>query len=70
MKYRLTVSIFMDSEADAETIFRFLEGKRGIFKTIKKGMPEEEPSSVMLERCYHDEEPPKPCEVMKEFKSD
>jgi len=70
MKYRLTFTIFLESEADAETIFRFLEEKRGIFKTIKKGEPEEERSSVRLEKCYHDEEPPKPCEVIKEFTSD
>jgi len=70
MKYRLTFTMILDSEADAETIYRFLEDKRGIFRTIKKGKPEEERSSVRLERCYHDEEPPKPCEVIKEFTSD
>jgi len=70
MKYRLTFTIFLDGEEDAEKIFRFIEEKRGIFRTIKKGMPEEERSSVRLEKCYHDEEPPKPCEVIKEFTSD
>jgi len=70
MKYRLTFTIFIDDESDAERIYRFLEDKRGIFKTVNKGKPEEERSSVRLERCYHDEEPPKPCEVIKEFTSD
>jgi len=70
MKYRLTITIFLDTEEDAERIFRFLEGQRGIFKSVRKGTPAEELSSVRLERCYHDEEPPKPCEVIKEFVSD
>jgi len=70
MKYRLTITLFIDDEERAEDIFRFLEGRKALFRSIKPGSPDELKSLVRLERCYHDEEPVKPCELLKEFTSD
>jgi len=70
MKYRVTLSIIFDNYEDAKKIYDFLAGYGRLFKTIRKGEPVEERSLIMLERCYHDEEPTKPCEILEQYTSE
>ena len=70
MKYRITISVFVDDEKTAQRIFNWLKENRGAFRSILRGQPNEERSFIRIERCYHDETPAKPCEVIAEYVSE
>ncbi len=72
MKYRITIDVFIDPD-DLETvknIRKALVALRHRFRTIRKGLPGVEYSRIVIHRCYHDEEPSKPCEVIYEWSSE
>lgn len=72
MKYRIVINIFLDPDKidDAKKIYQFIKQHRALFKTIRKGLANEERSFIRIEKCYHDEDPPRPCEVIEEIFSD
>jgi len=65
MKYRIRLDLIFEKEEDAMEAFNFLKKRRNLFRTIKKGKPDEERSVLEIHKCYHDEEPPKPCEIIE-----
>jgi hypothetical protein len=71
MKWRITQTLILDEadEAEALRLFQNLKDKKGKFKTINKGKDNEEKSILQLERCYHDESPTKPCEIIERIES-
>jgi len=70
MKWRVRADIIVSDKGEVMSIFDFLEVKKGSFETINKGKPNEERSRVSVEKCYHDEEPPKPCEILETVESE
>lgn len=70
MKYRLDITLFLDDSIEAEKIRDGLVKLKKLFKTVNKGLDNEERSSVRLHRCYHDEDPSKPCDTLFEWESD
>jgi len=70
LKYRVSASVYLDEEGEAIRIFEGLKRARDLFLTIRRGEPNEQRSFVALERCYHDEEPPRPCEVVERTESE
>jgi len=70
LKWRIRADIILDAEGEAMGIFASLKDKRGLFVTIRKGEPNEERSTASVEKCYHDEDPTKPCEIIETIESE
>jgi len=70
LKFRIRADIILNDEGEAMGIFASLKGKKELFVTIRKGEPSEERSRVSIEKCYHDEEPSKPCEIIETVESE
>lgn len=66
MLYRVRIDLAFNDEVDADKIFGEAEK---LFKKAIKITQKEEPTAdvgfVELHKCYHDEEPTKPCEIIK-----
>jgi len=69
LKYRVSASLYLDRRRDAARIFEMLEREKELFLTVREGRPSEQRSFARLEKCYHDEEPPRPCEVVEQVES-
>jgi len=70
MKYRIRLDLIFDEKEDAMKAFNFLKKKRVLFRTIRKGEPNEERSVLEIHKCYHDEDPTKPCEIIERIESE
>ncbi len=57
MKYRVTIDLAFDLEADARAVFTAAKNKKAKVQPLTV----DEPARITLHRCYHDEDPPKPC---------
>jgi len=70
LKWRVRADIILDDKDKAMDIFDSLKDERDRFVTIRKGEPNEERSRVSIEKCYHDEDPSKPCEIIETVESE
>jgi len=70
MKYRIRLDLILEKEEDAMEAFEYLKRRRKLFLTINKGKPNEKKSLLQIHRCYHDEEPPKPCKIIERIESE
>jgi len=70
MKWRIRADIILSDESKAVDIFENLKKERDKFETINRGELNEERSRVELEKCYHDEELIKPCEIIETIESE
>jgi len=70
MKYRIRLDLIFDEKEDAMKAFNFLKEKRVLFRTIRKGEPNEERSILEIHKCYHDEDPTKPCGIIEYIESE
>ena len=61
MKIRVMAVIFFDDEATARKILEKIP------KPVKKLFGDDD-SYVSIHKCFHDESPPKPCELIKEWR--
>jgi len=68
--YRVSLTLFFDEEEQARGAFDALARRKALFRTINPGKPNEEKSTLRLEKCYHDEPPPRSCEVVEEITSE
>jgi len=66
MFYRTTMQLAFTSEDEGKDFY--YDGQIALPKahTINPGQLNEERGHIILERCYHDEEPAKPCETISE----
>ena len=69
IKYKVSLNIILDNYEDAKKIYDFLAQHKKLFKTIRKGEPNEERSVITLEKHYHDEDPSRPCEILEKLES-
>jgi len=70
MKFRVSLSMIFDDEETARLVFEAAKKFRDRTRTIRKGEPAEERSTITLERHYHDEDTARPCEVIEEILSE
>jgi len=72
MKIRVRADIILDVDnaATAKAIFEFLKQHKSLFRIIRRGQIAEERSYIIIEKCYHDEDPTKPCEVIAEIRAE
>lgn len=57
MKYRVTIDLAFDTEADARAVFNAAKTK----KAKARALTVDEPARITLQLCGHDEDPPQPC---------
>jgi len=70
LKLRIRADITLDDQRQAARIFNFLKGFIHLYETINPRKPDEKRSQLIFEKCYHDEEPEKPCELIEEWMSE
>ncbi|HUV56734.1 MAG TPA: hypothetical protein VMV84_05810 [Dehalococcoidales bacterium] len=66
MLYRARIDLCFDKEDTARTI---LDGAKSVLseavRIAKQDKPTGEISFVEIHKCYHDEEPTRPCEIIE-----
>lgn len=68
MKYRLRLDLIYPEGATQQHLEQARDLLAPIFQNsivINEGQENEERGYVLLERCFHDEEPPQPCETIE-----
>jgi hypothetical protein len=60
MKYRVTVDLAFDAEADARAVFNAAKTKKALAGSLNAG----ESPRIELHQCGHDEVPLQPCVVI------
>ena len=68
MLYRVRLDLAFDAEDTAQSVFD--KGKQVLIKARKIAStenPEGEVSFIEIHKCYHDETPSKPCEVIRKI---
>ena len=60
MKYRVTIDMAFDTEADARAVFNAAKTKKALAGSLSAA----DPPRIELHQCGHDEEPPQPCVVI------
>lgn len=69
MVYRVHVDLAFKSRMDAEALWLVLIPFRAFAVDIAGGyFPEKR--MVQMEECYHDEDPPSPCKILKTFSNE
>jgi len=61
MLYRVTIDFAVTDLAVLTKLRAECEALYPIAKPINPGKPEMEPAFIRVQRCYHDEDPPKDC---------
>ncbi|MBA7493221.1 hypothetical protein ES702_03787 [subsurface metagenome] len=64
MFYRVRIDLAYPEDANPKAIQAHANTLFHDAMTINPGQPNEERGYIMLEKCYHDEDPPRPCEVI------
>ena len=70
MKIRVRLDLILNSDEEtlANKIYdTLLSNLKDHAQVIKKGLVDEETSSLRIKECYHDETPTKPCKILKEI---
>jgi len=68
--YKISLVLYFTSETDAIAVYNELKKWKAKIITINRGKPNEEKSILRREICYHDETPPRPCELIEEITSE
>lgn len=66
MFYRVRADLLFTEPDEARDFYHDCEGALPKSETIHPGLPTEEIGHIILEKCFHDEEPSQPCEVLNE----
>jgi len=69
LKYRLRLDFIAGEEETLSPLLGAIEGVLDKLEVIRPGEVAEEASSLLWERCYHDETPPKPCEIIRSWRA-
>lgn len=65
MKYRVRTDLSFDKESDARDFMEDSKIKANKAVSVNEGNINEEISYCDIEKCYHDENPTKPCEKIE-----
>ena len=66
MLYRIRLDLAFDAEDIPQAVFD--KAKQVLAKAVKitsRDSPQGEVSFIEIHKCYHDESPAKPCEIIK-----
>lgn len=66
MFWRIRIDLAFEKEASINAIKNTALDHFAKAFTINPGTPEEERGTIVLEKCYHNEHPPKPCQLIEE----
>ena len=72
MRFRADIAYEPDNEGEAPELYDLIEEARkriGAAVVINEGDPEEERGYFIVENCYHDETPPKPCDTLERWEA-
>jgi len=65
MKHRVTINMAFDKESDAKSFMTTAKNMIAKAVSINEDADNSEISSIEYHKCYHDETPTKPCEVIE-----
>ncbi len=66
MLYRVRIDLCFNAEDISQAVFdRAKQVLSQAVKIARQGEPTGEISFIEIHKCYHDEDPPKPCEIIK-----
>lgn len=65
MFYRIRLDLAFNGENPPRDVLDKVEDHLKDAIVINPGMINEERGFILLEKCYHDEDPSKPCEVLE-----
>jgi len=69
LKYRLRLDFIVAEEETLTALWEAIEGVLDKLEVIRPGEDAEEASSLLWERCYHDETPVKPCQTIRSWRA-
>ena len=69
MFYRVKIDLAYPGDTNPRAIEAHAETLLHQAVTINPGQPNEERGYIIIEECYHDEDPTKPCIVLVEHQS-
>lgn len=69
MFYRAIIQVNIPEPATPSKIKETLRWIRNHAITINQGQPNEERSRITIHRCFHDENPSVPCEMLYSWQS-
>ena len=64
MFYRIRIDLAFPDEPPPGRIKELAATLLSRAITIKPGLPDQERGFVLMEKCYHDENPTRPCELI------
>lgn len=65
MFYRIILDLAYSSDTNPKSIMAHAKTLFKDAQTINPGQPTQEVGFIQLQKCYHDENPFKPCEVIE-----
>lgn len=66
MFYKVSAILAFDIEDEATDFYYDCQVALPKAKTINPGQPDEVLGVIILEKCYHDEHPAQPCEIIEQ----
>jgi len=67
MFYRIRVDLAYPQDINPKAILAHTKSLMPEAIVINPGQPNEESGSIILEECYHDEDPTKPCVLIENW---
>jgi len=67
MFYRIKIDLAYPEELNPKAILAHAKSLMPQAVLINPGQPNEERGYIILEECYHDEDPTKPCQVTENW---
>jgi len=64
MNYRIKIDLAYPSDTNPRSILAHTQSLLEGAVIINPGTPTEERGYIQLEKCYHDEHPTRPCEII------
>lgn len=69
MFYRIKVDLAFTKEASINAIMKTAHDHLKSSVIINQDQPNEEGGFILLEKCYHDEDPNKSCDILEVYTS-
>jgi len=67
MFYRIRVDLAYPQDTNPKAILAHTKALMPDALNINPGQPNQEQGYIILEKCYHDEAPTKPCEIIENW---
>jgi len=67
MLYRITIDLSFPTEAPQIALLQHALAHFPGAVTINPGLPQEEQGHIITQKCYHDEDLARPCQIIEEL---